>query len=131
MFRLILIVFSLMILMLASCSRDELPEVNLDCDETISYANGVREIINVNCAYSGCHDGSAGIGPGDYTRYNQALLRELNTGSFRSRVIDQRENASIGMPPNKSVYPESQKDDLTEDELAIILCWLDDGFPER
>ena len=89
----------------------------------------VKAIIDQTCSYSGCHDGAGGIGPGNYTRY-QGMLRDLENGSFASRVIDVRENPSLGMPPDQSVYPQSLQDDLTEVQLEIITCWLQEGFPQ-
>ena len=89
----------------------------------------VMSIIDQTCSYSGCHDGAGGIGPRNYNNY-EGLLRHLESGSFASRVIDQRDNPSLGMPPDQSVYPESLQDDLTEVQLEIITCWLQNGFPE-
>jgi len=89
----------------------------------------VKDIIDQTCAYSGCHDGSGGIGPGNYNSY-AGLLRDLESGSFSARVITQRDNPSLGMPPDKSVYPQSQQDSLSAVQLEIITCWLQEGFPE-
>ncbi len=89
----------------------------------------VMAIIDQTCSYSGCHDGAGGIGPRNYNNFD-GILSHLESGSFASRVIDQRDNPSIGMPPNQSVYPESRQDDLTEVQLEIITCWLQNGFPE-
>ncbi len=116
----------------SSCSNDELPPPQTPefCDTIVaSYNTNVKTIIDESCAYSGCHDGSGGLGPGNYNSYN-GLTGVLDAGTFRSRVIGLKEDATIGMPPNQSVYAESKKDDLTEEELRIIECWLDVGYPE-
>jgi hypothetical protein len=120
--------------LLTACTNDELPAPNPEtaCD-TLSintYDNGVKAIIEKTCAYAGCHDGSSGIGPGDYTSY-QGLLPYLNNGSIFNRVVEQAGNPAIGMPPNKSIYEESKQDDLTPEELEIMRCWLLSGFPEN
>lgn len=82
----------------------------------------VRPIIEQSCAYNAtCHP--------NYVNYN-TIVNKINSGSFVSRVFTQASNPSLGMPPDQSVYPESIKDDLTEEELNIIQCWLDEGFPE-
>ncbi len=115
---------------LYACSRDELipPEA---CETmTPTYEGNIKDIINQTCAYSGCHDGSGGIGPGDYTSF-AGLEPELLSGNFTDRVLSQRNNPSRGMPPNKSVYPESQQDDLSPIQLEIIQCWIQNGFPEN
>jgi len=119
----------LSIFLFTDCSRDKLEESQVECDESVTYNTVIKPIIDESCAYSGCHDGGAGIGPADYTRYD-GMLRHLNSGSFRSRTIDQKDSPSIGMPPDMSVYVESLKDDLSEEELEMITCWLDNGFPE-
>lgn len=123
-----------MILLAPACTNDELPPpvtpVFCDTISITTYDNGVKEIIDNSCAYGGCHDGAGGIGPGNYNNYS-GLITYLTSGSFRDRVLSQREDPSLGMPPDASVYPESQKDDLTAEELEIIECWLLSNFPEK
>lgn len=113
----------------ASCDSDVIePAEGCDLIQT-SYSTNVKAIIDQTCAYSGCHDGSGGIGPGDYTTY-EGILRFLEDNSFGSRVITLKDNPSLGMPPDRSVYPESQQDDLSDTQLEIITCWLQEGFPQ-
>jgi len=117
-----------------ACTNDELlpPENPAFCD-TISvttYENGVKTIIDNSCAYAGCHDGAGGIGPGNYSGYS-GLLPFLSNNAVFERVVSLRDNPSLGMPPSQSVYQESQKDNLTDDEFEIFQCWLLSGFPER
>ena len=124
-----LLVISSFLLVFWACNSDVIePAEGCDLIET-SYTTNVKPIIDQTCAYSGCHDGSGGIGPGNYTSY-QGMLSFLQNGSFANRVVTQKDNPSRGMPPNMSVYPQSQRDDLTEAELEIITCWLQEGFPE-
>ncbi len=129
------IYFALQLIFFATaCTNDELPPpTNPAYCDTISittYEQGVKEIIDNSCAYSGCHDGSGGIGPGNYTDYN-GILPYLNSGSILERVVNQKDDPSLGMPPNASVYLESKQDDLTQEQFEIIQCWLLQGFPER
>ena len=108
---------------LSSCNFDELPPLAdaALCDSLgVTYNNSVKEIIDGSCAYSGCHV-SGGLGFGIYTDYNGDLLDALNSGSFQKWVIDQKDDPVQGMPPDQSAYPESLKDDLTEEELQIYL----------
>ncbi|MEM1216417.1 MAG: hypothetical protein AAGJ82_12070 [Bacteroidota bacterium] len=116
-----------MLLFAASCTNDQLPEPMLaDCGEGVpTYEVEVRPIIEATCAYSGCHLGSA---PGIYDSY-EGLLPSLEDNSFRERVISQRANPTVGMPPNYA--PEGRAEDLTEEELNIIECWLEAGYPEE
>ncbi|WP_157472473.1 hypothetical protein [Neolewinella persica] len=119
--------FYVFLLIISSCTSDVLPEpVILPCDgETPTYEADVRDIIERSCAYSGCHLGGA---PGIYDSY-LGLISDLESGLFRQRVIDVRDDATIGMPPNYA--PQDRPEDLTEEELIIITCWLDAGFPEQ
>lgn len=128
----VLLVVGIAYLGMPACTNDVLPKPDLQavCDTIkVTYENGIKDIIDQSCAYSGCHS-PGGIGTGNYTSYN-GLLPILNNGLFEERVITLRNDPAIGMPPNASVYPESQKDDLTEEELLLIQCWLLAGFPEK
>ncbi len=126
-FFLSLLLLNLFLFFLASCTTDELPEpVALPCEGTTpTYEADVREIIERTCAYSGCHLG----GGGDiYASYDD-LLSNLESGLFRQRVIDRKDDPTFGMPPNYA--PADREQDLTAEELMTITCWLDAGFPER
>ncbi len=125
----ITILFVWVFAMLTQCTSDVVsPPV--DCDNvTPTYTSDIKSIIDQTCAYSGCHDGSGGLGPGNYSSYN-GILPDLRNGSFADRVINQRDNPVRGMPPNRSIYPESQQDDLTEIQFQLMSCWLQNGFAE-
>ncbi|MEM9928759.1 MAG: hypothetical protein AAF840_02970 [Bacteroidota bacterium] len=110
----------------AACTADQLPEpVVLPCDGvTPTYEADVREIVERTCAYSGCHLGGA---PGIYDSY-QGLLPDLESGLFRQRVIDRKDDPVFGMPPNYA--PSDREVDLTAAEIMLITCWLEAGHPE-
>lgn len=110
----------------SSCTADELPEpLTSDCQGLVpNYVQDIVPILEASCAYSGCHLGGA---PGIYDSYNN-LLPDLESGRFRNRVIEMRNDPVLGMPPNYS--PEGRPKMLTEDELLLISCWLEAGFPE-
>lgn len=129
-FYIVRISFAAILLIQTGCSRDQLADNPDVCEDNITYNATIRTIINESCSYTGCHDGAAGIGPGNYTKYDGDLSRDLSNGMVKSRVIDQKDNEVIGMPPNMSTYEESLKDDLTAEELEFFMCWLDSGFPE-
>ena len=109
-----------------ACTSDTLPEpVMLPCDGlTPTYEGEVREIVERTCAYSGCHLGGA---PGIYDSY-QGVLPALESGLFRQRVVVSKDDPTFGMPPNFA--PAGRAEDLTPEELMIITCWLDAGYPE-
>lgn len=120
------IVLMLAVFWLGSCSSDQLPEpVTAECGiEELTYTVDIKEIIDVSCAYSGCHLDSS---PGRFDSYS-GLLPYLQDNTFRQRVLIQRGDPTTGMPPDFA--PSSRPTNLTSEELTIIECWLDAGFPE-
>lgn len=125
------IISTFLLFLIIACTRDQVEEVNLDCEEGITYDNGIKEIIDSSCSYSGCHDGAGGIGPGNYKVYDRRLLSDLESGSFEQRVINEMDNPVTGMPPSQTIYPETRKERLTEEELLLVRCWLEAGHPEN
>ena len=120
--------FLLLTILLIACDSAT-TEPSEGCDNLVAtYNTNVKQIIDQTCAYSSCHDG-AGLGPGDYSTYG-GLNNIINNGSFVNRVIDQADNPSIGMPPDMSIYAFSLQDDLSAEQMEIIMCWIDAGFPE-
>lgn len=114
---------------LLGCNADVVePAEGCDIIES-SYSTNVKDIIDQTCGYSGCHDGSGGLGPGNYNSY-AGLIQDLESGSFTNRVITLSSNPSLGMPPDNSVYPQSLQDSLSDVQLEIITCWIQEGFPE-
>lgn len=75
----------------------------------VSFSQQVKSIIDMNCAISGCH--VAGTG-----RLNFTSLAGVQGQASRiaSRVV------GGSMPP-------SSQPDLTTDEIALIVCWVEDG----
>jgi hypothetical protein len=115
-----------------SCMSKKLEQVEPELCDTVmvTYESHIKEIIDNSCAYAGCHDGAGGIGPRDYTNLG-GMQTHLDNGSFKERVIDQKDDEAIGMPPNQSVWPQSLKDDLTDEELELMQCWINAGYPEN
>ncbi|MCB0546737.1 MAG: hypothetical protein KDD19_04065 [Phaeodactylibacter sp.] len=112
-----------------SCVSDELPEPTLpeSCMDSIpTYAGSIKSIIDNSCAYSGCHlDGSA---PGVYTSY-EGLVNVVESGRFKEKVVDLREDPNLGMPPDFA--PQGRPKDLTQFEFELIQCWLENNYPEK
>ena len=113
--------------LLPGCTADKLAApASGDClGTTPTYENDIKEIIDRTCAYSGCHLDSA---PGVYTSYT-GLQSVLSTGLFRQRVILVKDDPVSGMPPNNA--PANRAKNLTAQELNLIQCWLEAGFPEN
>lgn len=120
-------IISLLVLALSGCVSDQLPEPEvLDCTEIpAAYDPNVRDIIDRSCAYSGCHLDTA---PGNYTTY-EGLKFVLDNGSFRQRVFVIKDDPLLGMPPNNA--PTSRPRSLTTEELALLRCWVDNGYPKN
>ncbi len=108
------------------CTADKLPEPAASlCNGLVpDYEQDILPIIESSCAYSGCHLGGA---PGIYNSYAN-LLPDLESGRFRNRVIELRSDPNLGMPPNYA--PIGRPRMLTEDELFLVSCWLEAGYPE-
>jgi hypothetical protein len=123
-----LVLCSLCLIFVFSCDSVVLPPSEGCESMKPTYSTNVKAIIDQSCAYSSCHDGSGGLGPGDYKTYN-GLLTSIQNGNFTDRVINDKDNPSRGMPPDASVYPESLQDNLSDIQFEIIKCWIENGFP--
>ena len=98
-----------------------MPDPNgLQCDEEFSYDDQIETIINRNCAYSGCHNGTGGV-PGNFSFYD-GLASRITTNQFETRVLLQQD-----MPPADASGPTS----LTDTEMADLACWINQGFPKN
>lgn len=100
-----------------------------DEEPCATYETEIKPIIDKGCAYSGCHSGAdAGMwvpaDESDYTNY-EGLLNSLENGTFAVEVID-----SLTMPPAAYVQDPHPKE-LSQSELDIIDCWINDGYPKN
>jgi len=122
--NLLFILLVLLIPIIHACTYDNVDEPEF-CD-TISatYDTNVKAIIDASCAYVGCHLDNAAIG--DFSTY-AGLASRLESGLIETRVIAQKDDPVMGMPPDYATGPK----DLTQEELDIITCWLETGHPEN
>ena len=119
--------FLIPLFLFSYCTSDELPEPQgiQGCENlNLSYEADIRIIIENSCAYSGCHLDSA---PGDYSGYD-GLKGALGQGSFLQRVVTLRNDPNLGMPPDYA--PADRPRNLTDEELQILQCWIEAGYPE-
>ena len=72
-----------------------------------SWANDIRPIMEKNCTMSGCHNGVSRSN--DFREYNSA---KAHAKSIKSKTQDK------SMPFDGS---------LTQNEIDLIACWVDDG----
>ena len=117
----------------AACNDDDDDDMMDDdmveaCDSyTATYNGDVKAIINNSCAYSGCHSGADGSGgileaSRDFTTLS-GIQASLDSGIFDTRALDLK-----NMPP--SYAPEGSPTELTAEQLEILTCWKDAGYPE-
>ena len=79
-----------------------------------SYLNEVSPIISANCAVSGCHDGQSG--PPDWTNFDNV---QNNADNIQARTTNRT------MPPGGSGF------ELTDEQIELISCWVEDGAPNN
>lgn len=115
-----------LLIIVQSCTNDKIEAPVGDCQNiSPTWNNGVADIIELTCAYSGCHI-SGTSAPGNYLTYG-GILSTLNNGSFKNRVFDIKDNPTLGMPPDDALG----QTDLTQDQLDLLSCWMTNGFPEN
>lgn len=105
-----------------ACTSDQLdpiaaPEI---CDTLVpTYDQQMIFLVETTCAYEGCH--SSGFSSGDYSSYAD-MLPNLDDGKIFDRVV-----ASRDMPPSYADGPKT----LTEEEIELFNCWIENGYPEN
>lgn len=92
-----------------------------------TYDESIKLIIDNSCAYSGCHDGQTGIG--NYSNL-QGMQDDIESGLFFDRVVTRREDPVLGMPPARAVDFGGAAT-LTDEEFELMLCWIENGYPEN
>lgn len=128
MFRTYFISFSGITLLLTlftlipACTSDRLDPIEAPeiCDTLIpTFNEEMAFLVERTCAYANCH--VSGFPSGDYTTY-ESMLVHLDDGQVFNRVLAIRD-----MPPNYADGPKK----LTEEELELFSCWLENGYPEN
>ena len=116
-----LLFYSIFLIVLClGCSRDTIVINPGDCTDEITYLSDAREIIDLTCSYSGCHDGS-GAAPGSFRTYSN-LSAFLTPDKFERRAIEIRD-----MPPSNASGPTS----LTQEQIEILACWIENDYKEN
>jgi hypothetical protein len=98
-----------------ACTSDTIVLVEPDCNDDYTYENGIRDIITVSCASSGCHEPN-GDAPGIYTTF-ESMSSWFGPEGIEKTIRDG------SMPPQGSQQ-------LTEEETSALLCWIEAGYPE-
>ena len=102
---------------MTSCLKDKTVPVG-DCGTVISYSEEIRPIIESSCKTgggAGCHD--AWID--DYSQ----VKSQLNSGNWQNEVFIEK---TMPVMPN-----DFGPDSLTAEELTLMKCWIDQGYPDN
>ncbi len=81
----------------------------------VSWMNEIMPIFDVNCTISGCHNGD-----------NENIPNFLVFSTVQSFAGAIKSNTGDGFMPRASSGLT-----LTEDEIELIACWVDDGAPNN
>ena len=117
--------FLLTILILPSCGDDggsmmDDQQPTIDCSGVDpSYMTDVFPIIQATCARPDCH--VEGFQNGNFLTY-EGFKQQIDQGDVQRRAIELRD-----MPPDNTTGPQ----DLTEAQVKIIHCWIEDGAPNN
>lgn len=113
--KLILPLIATLIVSIVSCSKDDdsMDGNNDDCSAVdITYATGIKAIIDANCALPACHGGDPSLP--DFTSFANVFARR---SLIQSRVVAKT------MPPAGSST-------LSSDNIQKINCWVQNGAPQ-
>ncbi|MCB0396974.1 MAG: hypothetical protein KDD36_09990 [Flavobacteriales bacterium] len=96
----------------SACKKDKKTPV---CDGSMpTYNTEISVIIQSSCMGSSCH--GAGSKHGEWTSYTN-LKPQLDNGGFKKYVLEKQ-----SMPKGSS---------LSQEQLNMIQCWVDNGYPEK
>ena len=79
----------------------------------VNYTDNIASIINTNCAISGCHSGVQSPNLSSFNGVSNSAGRVLARAAART------------MPPSSSGLS------LTNEEIQLIECWVEDGKPQN
>jgi len=80
----------------------------------VTFSNSIQDIISTNCAVSGCHVADTGL----------PNFSEKSTILDRAARIRSRTTAKTMPPPNSGRS-------ITDEQIAQIACWVEDGAPDN
>lgn len=99
------------------------------CDDIDATFNGdVKDVLSVTCSYDVCHGPSSNFGQLDYNIFSN-LQTFLENGSFEARVLNGGNADNPIMPPPYT--PDGNPKELTAEQLQILTCWKEAGYPEN
>ena len=117
------------IIIFSFCSDLFLTEIELpktDCindDIVCTYSEHIKPILELNCAYSGCHNSNnptAGLSLSTYENIISSNIIQPGD-TLNSILLDRIKNENIPMPPSGI---------MSQSYINIIAKWIQDGAPE-
>lgn len=112
------------------------------CDREVSFADDVQPILVASCLE--CHDKSAegyaasGFSLGDYdsvmkgTNFGPVVVPNSSISSSLYLLVAHKTDPAIHMPPHhKDAMAEGSGDSLTEEQIATIGAWIDQGAKDN
>jgi hypothetical protein len=107
------------VVLISSCLKEKsktvpviaTPPVALGACDTITYTKHIKSIIDLNCAFAGCHV-AGGVSP-TLTTYSEVSAIAGANGKLKLRVI------------TLQTMPASAP--LSAPDIAKIQCWIDNG----
>jgi hypothetical protein len=106
-----LIAFSSCSIALFSCTREKVTPVAAQCNDTISFSNDIRPILQANCI--GCHDQGNASGGYDFSTYTSV---SANANAIIGSV---KASGYQLMPIGGPALPDST--------IQKINCWIEQG----
>jgi len=103
----------ILISLAASGCKDKKLEPECQGDKP-TYDNGISAIINEKCTNFQCH--GPGSNQAEFTSFAGMSLA-ISNGNFEKRVL-----INQTMPRNSF---------LTQTQIDLIQCWVDNGYPEK
>ena len=106
------LILLLSVLGLPACSSDNKEDLlgQDTCTETVSLSNEVLALVNSNCAISGCH----------------VTGTQLPNLSEKQNILDQASRIKQ-RTQSRSMPPPASGATLTDEEIATLGCWVDQG----
>ena len=118
-----LLIICASVLVALSCEKEEVPPIDPSvCDtENLTYDNFVKNLVNGNCATSGCHDANSAA---------NAVPYSFNTyEGVKSAVDDERILGAINRAMGFNPMPKGEEK-LSDCNISKMEAWIADGAPE-
>lgn len=97
------------------------------CDNITATFNGaVKDVLSVTCSYDACHGPNSTFAQKDFNVFSN--LQPFLNSSFEQRVLNGGDAGNPIMPPPYT--PAGNPIELTAEQLEILNCWKDAGYPE-